>query len=257
MRPRPANDLNTMNILIIGATSAIAKATARLYVKQSNVNFVLVARNPAGLQELAADLTARGAASVSTLEKDFSENQGYETVVNHATEQLGSLDLVLMAHSILGDQQQCEASVAAMQEMMQVNAISSMSLLTLLANQMESQGKGTIAFISSVAGDRGRPSNYVYGSSKAVVTTFLQGLRARLAKSGVHVVTIKPGFVDTPMTAEIEKGGPLWAQPDDIAKGIARAVEKKSNVVYLPWFWRGIMAIIIHIPEFVFKKLSL
>ena len=246
-----------MNILVIGATSAIAKATCREYARQNQANFVLVARNSSASEEIADDLKARGAGNVAMHTQDFANNTGYEALVDNAYEQLGSIDIVLMAHSILGNQQECEASVDAMQQMMQINAISSMSLLTLLANRMEAQGKGTIAFISSVAGDRGRPSNYVYGSSKAVVSTFLQGLRARLAKSNVHVLTIKPGFVDTPMTADIEKGGPLWAQPEDIAKGIMHAIEKRKNTVYLPWFWRIIMGIIIHIPEFIFKKLSL
>jgi short-subunit dehydrogenase len=125
-----------------------------------------------------------------------------------------------------------------------------------LANLMEAQGSGTIAVISSVAGDRGRQSNYVYGAAKGMVTRFLQGLRNRLAKRGVQVLTIKPGFVDTPMTAAFKKGA-LWAQPDAVARGIVAAVDAGKDEVYLPGFWRLIMAIIRHIPEPIFKRLSL
>ncbi len=138
-----------------------------------------------------------------------------------------------------------------------INALSTMSLLTTLANTFEARRRGTLAVISSVAGDRGRQSNYVYGSAKAAVTAFLSGLRQRLAKSNVDVLTIKPGFVDTPMTAAIANKGALWAKPDQIADGIVHAIDKRRNVVYLPWFWWGIMQIIRHIPEFVFKKLKL
>jgi decaprenylphospho-beta-D-erythro-pentofuranosid-2-ulose 2-reductase len=246
-----------MNILIIGATSAIAKATARHYAVNNKASFFLVARNADALDELQQDLQVRGAAKVISSAHDMNDDHLYQKWIEEAFQSLGSIDIVLMAHGILGNQKACEADVFAMKEMMKINALSSLEMLTIIANKMQEQGSGTIAFISSVAGDRGRPSNYVYGASKAVVTTFLQGLRARMAKVGVHVLTIKPGFVDTPMTAAIDKGGPLWAQPEDIAIGIAKAIEKRKNTVYLPWFWRIIMAIIIHIPETIFKKLNL
>lgn len=246
-----------MKILMIGATSAIAAATARYYAIHNKADFVLVARNATALSDLQADLIARGAGSVVTITQDFNQLDSSEEWLNAAFAALKSVDIVLMAHGILGDQKASEQDYKAMLDVMHINALSSMTLLTIIANLMEKQKKGTIAFISSVAGDRGRPSNYVYGASKAVVSTFLEGLRARMAKVGVHVLTIKPGFVDTPMTAAIKKGGPLWAQPEDIAAGIAVAIVKRKNVVYLPWFWRIIMGIIIHVPTFIFKKLSL
>ena len=246
-----------MNILMIGATSAIAKATARHYATHNKASFVLVARNPVALEDLKQDLLARGAGKISIVAVDLTHETAYQEWIDNAFNEFSRFDIVLMAHGILGNQQACEKDVNALKEMMQTNAISSMIMLTLIANKLEQQGSGIIAFISSVAGDRGRPSNYVYGASKAIVTTFLQGLRARMAKVGVHVLTIKPGFVDTPMTADVKKGGPLWAQPEDIAEGISKAIEKKKNVVYLPWFWRIIMGIIMHIPEFIFKKLNL
>ena len=136
------------------------------------------------------------------------------------------------------------------------NGTSVVSLMTAAANRFEAQGHGAIAVISSVAGDRGRQSNYVYGSAKALVSAFASGLRQRLAKKGISVTTIKPGFVDTPMTAAFKKG-PLWAKPDQVAKDIVVAIDQGKTVVYTPGFWRLIMLIIKHIPEFIFVKLKL
>ena len=166
------------------------------------------------------------------------------------------MDTVLIAHGTLPDQPACEADYAVTLEAMTTNALSAISLLTRLANRFESQRRGTLAVISSVAGDRGRKSNYVYGTAKAAVSTFLDGLRNRLYESGVKVVTAKPGFVDTPMTASFEKGL-LWAQPDAVGRGIHQAIVRGKDVVYLPGFWRLIMMIIRHVPETVFKRLSL
>jgi len=136
------------------------------------------------------------------------------------------------------------------------NGTSVISLMTLAGEQLAQQGQGAIAVISSVAGDRGRQSNYVYGSAKALVSAFASGLRQRLAKKGVHVITIKPGFVDTPMTAHLKKGA-LWAKPDQVARDISRAIDKGQSIVYTPGFWRFIMLIIKHIPEFIFVKIAL
>ena len=139
----------------------------------------------------------------------------------------------------------------------ETNALSLISLATLAANRFEAEKRGVIAAIASVAGDRGRASNYVYGAAKGMVAIFLSGLRNRLARSGVAVVTIKPAFVDTPMTASFEKKGLLWAKPDAVAAGIVRAIDRRADVVYLPGFWRLIMLVIRHIPEAAFKRLSL
>jgi len=131
-----------------------------------------------------------------------------------------------------------------------------MSLLTHLANYFETQKAGTLAVISSVAGERGRQSNYVYGAAKGAVSIFLQGLRQRLDKSGVHVLTIKPGFVDTPMTKELKKGL-LWADPQAVAKLIHKGVAAKKSIIYTPGYWALIMAVIKAIPERLFKKIAL
>jgi short-subunit dehydrogenase len=163
---------------------------------------------------------------------------------------------VLIAHGTLSDQKACEGSVELTLREINTNALSVVALLTLIANRLAQRRAGTIAVISSVAGDRGRGSNYVYGSAKALVTAFLSGLRQRLGKCGVNVVTIKPGFVDTPMTAAFDKGM-LWAQPERIAHGIVRALDRNSSTVYLPGFWRPIMLVIRAIPESLFLRLSL
>lgn len=242
-------------ILIIGATSAIAEATARRWAAGGNALF-LVARNAARLETIAADLRVRGAASVASLAMDANDTAAHAAMLDAANDALGGLDVALIAHGTLPDQKACERSVEVTLQEIATNGLSVIALATLLGEKFESQGSGTLAVIGSVAGDRGRQSNYVYGAAKGLVGLFLQGLRNRLDRKGVQVLTIKPGFVDTPMTAAFKKGA-LWAQPDDIAAGILRAIAKKRDVVYLPGFWRLIMLIIRHIPEFIFKKLSL
>jgi decaprenylphospho-beta-D-erythro-pentofuranosid-2-ulose 2-reductase len=245
------------DILIIGASSAIAQSAARIYAEEGGRLF-LVARDAARLDVIADDLRVRGARQVDTLAADLLEHDRHPEIIEAALDAMPELDIVLIAHGVLPDQEACQASVAATLESMDVNFLSVVSLLTPLANRLEERGGSTIAVISSVAGDRGRQSNYVYGAAKSALDTFLQGLRNRLSKAGVHVLTIKPGFVATPMTAHIEgRSGPLWASPDDIAEGIAKAIDKEKNVVYLPGFWALIMLIIRNIPESIFKKLSL
>ena len=246
-----------MNILIVGASSAIAKSTAQLYAQRGKAKLFLVARNEQKLSVIKDDLLVRGAQSVELAIADLADVSQTDGWLSSAFSSLGKIDLVLIAQGVLGEQKEAEQDLSHMHEILNVNGISQIDLLAKLANRMEQQAYGTIACISSVAGDRGRPSNYVYGTSKAMVNTFLQGLRARLCSSDVNVLTIKPGFVDTPMTADIKKGGPLWASPELIAQGIAKAVESKRSIVYLPWFWQYIMLIIKHIPEFIFKRLKL
>lgn len=244
-----------MNILIFGATSAIAEATARIWA-QGGHYLCLVARNRERVDAIAADLSVRGAGSVKSILLDINDMHQHEHVINEAATAMGGIDVVLVAHGTLGEQQACEQDFDLALAEFTTNALSVFSLLTHLANRFESQAHGTIVVLSSVAGDRGRQSNYIYGSAKGAVTLFLQGLRQRLFKFGVHVVTIKPGFVDTPMTAGFQKGG-LWARPETIATGIHKAVERRLDVVYVPWFWRPIMAVIRAIPETVMKRLSL
>lgn len=244
------------NWIIFGATSAIAEHTARLMAMRGYGLF-LVARNQDKLDTLSADLRIRGAAKVESYVMDVNAIEQHEALFSAASGALGRLDGILVAHGTLPDQSACEQSVDSMLQEFATNGTSILALLTRAANHFEPQAAGCIAVITSVAGDRGRQSNYVYGSAKGAVTLFLQGLRNRLSSKGVRVLTIKPGFVDTPMTAAFEKSGPLWATPVQIANGIVKAIDKQRNVVYLPWFWLGIMLIIRHIPEMIFKRLKL
>lgn len=242
-------------ILIVGATSAIAEAVARIHAQRGDHLF-LVARNAERLRGVVDDLRIRGCPKVVGWPMEANDFGAHAGMLERAEAELGGLDTVLIAHGTLPDQGACAASVELTLDEIRTNALSTISLATLIANRFESQGRGTLAVIASVAGDRGRQSNYVYGSAKAMVSTFLSGLGQRLAKFGVAVVTIKPGFVDTPMTRDFKKG-PLWTSADSVAKGIVRAIDRKTPVVYLPCFWRGIMWVIRSIPEWLFRRLRL
>lgn len=244
-----------MRILIVGATSSIAHETAKFFA-QDGAEFYLVGRSAMKLNDVGNDLKVRGAKRIETFVLDVNELERHQEMIETAITVLDGLDMVLISHGTLGDQQKCERSVAETLKEFSTNCTSVISLLTILADYFEQQKRGCIAVISSVAGDRGRGSNYVYGTAKGGVTVFLQGLRNRLAKSGVKVVTIKPGFVDTPMTASVKKGL-LFARPDAVGRGIYQAMKQGKEVVYLPWFWRPIMLIVKSIPENIFKRLSL
>ena len=243
------------NIVIVGASSAIAEASARIWAKQGN-RLVLVGRNSENLAVMAADLKIRGAKLVEVYCADLNDLKLHEDILQFAIDSMGSIDLILIAHGTLPDQGLTQQSVELTMKELSTNALSTISLLTLVANVFESQKSGSIAVITSVAGDRGRQSNYIYGSAKAMVTTFLSGLRQRLTPQGISVITIKPGFVDTPMTKEFKKGL-LWAQPQQVAKSIVKACEKGSSVIYTPSFWALIMLIIKIIPERIFQKLKI
>ncbi|PWV59354.1 SDR family oxidoreductase [Plasticicumulans acidivorans] len=242
-------------VLIIGATSAIAEATARRFAAEGDALY-LIGRRTERLEAIATDLKVRGAHAIACEAMDVNDVAAHSAAIDRAQAALGGLDTVLIAHGTLSDQAACQHSVTQTLAEISTNGLSVVALLTELAERFEDQGHGTLAVISSVAGDRGRQSNYVYGCAKAMVSTFTSGLRQRLSKRGVHVLTIKPGFVDTPMTAAFPKG-PLWAQPDAIAAGIVDAIRKQRSVVYLPRFWRLIMWIVRAVPEPLFRRASL
>ena|ERR1700722_419281 len=242
-------------IVIMGATSAIAEATARRFAARGDALF-LVARNAQRLQAIADDLQLRGAHTVHRFTLDASDLDRFPAMLEAASAQMGGIDAALIAHGTLSDQLACQASTDLLQREFATNAVSFMALCTHLANRFEAQHHGVIAVISSVAGERGRQSNYVYGAAKAAVTAFTSGLRQRLYPLGVRVVTIKPGFVATPMTAAFKKGV-LWASPEAVAKLIVHAMDTGAAVVYTPWFWRPIMWIIRSVPESIFRRLKM
>jgi hypothetical protein len=243
------------SILIFGATSAIAYETAKLFA-QEGASLYLCARDEENLTRLSNDLTVRGAKAVAYSTFAATNTDTMTKAIDLCLTKFPNLDGLLIAHGNLPDQQQCESDLKAMQQAIEINFTSAAAILTHMARHFAEQGRGVMTVISSVAGDRGRQSNYVYGSAKGALSIFLSGLRQRLHKSGVKVITIKPGFVDTPMTAGLKKGL-LFVGPDVIAKGIHKAMTIGKDTVYLPRFWRGIMMIIKSMPEKIFKKINL
>jgi len=243
------------NVLILGATSAIASAAARCFAADRDRLF-LVGRDPQKLDAIAGDLRVRGAAQVETCALDLTDVTRHRFLIDECTRRLGAMDTVLVAYGTLGDQTGCQSSFDAARAELETNLMSVLSLLTHVANYFEQRGAGAIGVISSVAGDRGRQSNYVYGTAKGAVSIFLQGLRNRLYRRGVRVVTIKPGFVDTPMTAGFPKNF-LWADAATVGRGVYKALCGGGDVVYLPGFWRPVMLLIRLIPERMFKRLRL
>jgi len=242
-------------VLIVGAGSAIAESTARILAARGDALY-LVSRSAEKLAVLADDLKVRGASAVHTEVMDANDFDKHEPMLERADAVLQHMDTVFIAHGTLSDQKVCQKSAAPALAEIKTNALSVISLLTPVSNLFEKRKAGTIVVISSVAGDRGRQSNYIYGCAKAMVTAFLSGLRQRLSKSGVRVITVKPGFVDTPMTKDFKKGL-LWASPETVATGIVKGMDGGNGEIYTPCFWGLIMFVIRSIPEFIFLKLRL
>ena len=248
------------NIVIYGGRSAIAVAYAELALKRGD-KLCLVGRDESVLREVSRDLCVRlnlSEEKISILGADFQDNVALVNSFRTAEKLMGEINQVLIAHGSLPDQEALQGDISQVYFHHQVNYLSAVTICETAAVYFAELGsaKGQISVISSVAGDRGRKSNYFYGASKGALSIYLQGLRGRLDTLGISVLTIKPGFVDTPMTAHLEKG-PLWAKPENIAAGIVKAEERGRNVCYLPLFWLGIMTTLKLIPEMIFKKLSI
>ena len=243
-------------IVIIGATSAIAKHCARLWVTDTPVNLTLVGRDADKTERVAADLRVRSPHSViQVITVDFINPLAIQQLVDGIVDE-GRVDIVLIAHGSLPDQAVCQQDLTACQEELTINGVSPVLFAEAFAGHMQKANQGTLAIIGSVAGDRGRKSNYVYGSAKGLVTRYAQGLQHRLANTGVKVVLIKPGPTDTPMTAYLKQQGGL-AKVEDVAKLISKAIHQGKPVVYSPAKWAFIMMIIRHLPRFVFNKLEI
>lgn len=242
-------------VLVLGATSGIAIATCRILAEQG-ASLYLVARNEDKLAVVAGDLDTRGAAYVGTRIADLDDTAGHPAMLAEAINSLGGLDVAYIAHGVLGDQAGAEADFAVAEAILHTNFMSAVSVCTWLANYFVKQGAGTLAVLSSVAGDRGRKSNYVYGASKGALNIFLEGLRNRVDREGVNVLTIKPGPTLTPMTEHMPNAK-KFATPEKVAAEILRAIEKRKDVVYVPGMWAIIMFVIRSIPEPIFKKLNL
>lgn len=242
-------------ILIFGAASAIASETAKRFAAEK-ADLFLVDLNLSRLEATKDDILARFETNIHLKEMNALEYENHDKLFEEAAETLGGLDDVLIAHGTLPDQDKALYEPKTMEKELNINYVSVVSLAQAAANFFEKQKRGCVAVISSVAGDRGRQSNYLYGSAKGGVTAFLQGLRNRMDQFGIKVITIKPGLVDTPMTAHLPKN-PLYSKPEDIGKIIYNAMKKGKEIVYAPSFWRFVMLGIIHTPEAIFKKLKL
>jgi short-subunit dehydrogenase len=242
-------------VLVVGATSAIAQAVIRRYAQRGDM-LCLVARDAAHLESVAQDARVRGAARVETAVADLAHVALQHDLVEECWRRCGGLDVALLAYGVLGPQDDAARTPGRLAAGIMTNFTSAAALLELLAARFEAQGHGTLAAIGSVAGDRGRQSNYAYGAAKGGLAIFLAGLRHRLAPQGVRVVTIKPGFVDTPMTRDFPKGA-LWASPAAVADGIVRALDRGTSVAYVPGFWRVVMLVVRTLPEWILHRTKL
>ncbi|MBF0203414.1 MAG: SDR family oxidoreductase [Desulfamplus sp.] len=240
-------------VLIIGAKSDIAKATAREYAKHG-YDLYLAARNVSELEEFVNDITVRTQRTVKPVELDILNYESHQSFYD----QLGEKPLgVISAIGYLGDQDKAQSDFSEAKLIMDSNYTGVVSLFNIIADDFEKRRSGFIVGISSVAGDRGRKSNYIYGSAKAALTAYLSGLRNRLYDSRVHVMTVKPGFVATKMTEGMELPKKLTAQPEEVAEDIYKAQQKNKNVLYTKWMWHWVMLIIKAIPEWKFKGISI
>lgn len=241
------------NVLILGATSDMALAIARKFGSHG-FSITLAARNLEKLKAIQADIRIRQGVQVEIAFFDALEIQDHPAFYHNLAIKP---DIVICVFGLLGDQQKAERDWESCEEILLSNYVGAVSILNVVANDMEQRRHGVIVGISSVAGERGRQSNYFYGSAKAGFSAYLSGLRNRLFKSGVHVVTVKPGFVKTRMIENLKTPGPLTAQPKEVANDIYEAVTKKKNVIYTKGIWRTVMYVIKTIPEPLFKKLKL
>jgi short-subunit dehydrogenase len=247
----------TRRIVVIGANSAIAEHCMRQWVGMAAVDLILVSRNPEKAERVAADLQVRSPASnINCVTTDFLNPQA----IQQCAETIalgGALDLVLIAHGALPDQVSCQQDLALCSKSLTVNGISPALFAEAFAGHMQKADTGILAVIGSVAGDRGRKSNYVYGSAKGMVCRYVQGLQHRLSNCGVRVVLIKPGPTDTPMTSHFRRQGARLAKVEHVAQCIVRGIESKKRVIYAPSKWWLIMLLIRHLPLFLFNRLDI
>jgi decaprenylphospho-beta-D-erythro-pentofuranosid-2-ulose 2-reductase len=244
-------------IVIVGATSAMASHTARIWAQQGYADFVLLGREAGRLNRVALDLKARGSNNdTQVVVANFTDPSAVQALAKEIAS-AGAIDIVLIAHGSLGDQQRSQNDLQYCQDELLINGVSAVLFAEAFAATLESAGRGTLAVIGSVAGDRGRKSNYVYGAAKGLVTRYMQGLAHRFAATAVKIVLIKPGPTETPMTAALVASGAKMASVEAVAQGIVKAIERGCPEAYVPGKWWLIMMIIRHLPRFVFNKLNI
>ena len=244
---------DSSTVLLLGARSDIGRALVHRFASEG-YQFQLAARNVKELETDVRDYKIRYGVESSLHEFDARDLASHRIFYEHLHPKP---DIVLCVFGFYPEPEKALSQPEILQETLETNFLGAASILQYIGNEMQERGSGTIVGISSVAGDRGRAKNYIYGSAKAGFTAFLSGLRNRLYKHGVHVLTVKPGFVRTAMTEGMDLPATLTAQPEQVAKDIYKAVQKKKNIVYTRWMWRYIMLIIRHIPERFFKKMDI
>lgn len=243
--------------VVIGATSAIAEHCARLWMSKGGIDISLVGRDAGRLERVAADLRVRGPAStIGVYQADFLNPDAISRLVDEVVARQ-AVDVVLIAHGMLSEQSDCQSNLNLCNETLQINGVSPVLYAEAFAGYFEHTGRGTLALIGSVAGDRGRKSNYVYGSAKGLVARYAQGLQHRFANTGVKVVLIKPGPTETPMTAHLKAEGASLAPVESVASDIVVALDRGCSVIYAPKKWRLIMWVIRHLPVFIFNRLNI
>jgi decaprenylphospho-beta-D-erythro-pentofuranosid-2-ulose 2-reductase len=249
--------MSKQKIVIIGASSAIAEHCARIWVQQAACDMVLVGRNLEKLEIIATDLRVRNpASSINYLQVNFNDAQAIGNLVNDIAGQ-GRIDIALIAHGTLPDQQACQSDLQQNADAICINGISPVLFAEAFARHMQAADHGNLALIGSVAGDRGRKSNYVYGAAKGLVTRYAQGLQHRLASGKVRLSLIKPGPTDTPMTSHLKNAGAKLASVEAVAQTIINGIQQGKPVIYAPGKWALIMMIIRHLPNFVFNKMDI
>lgn len=241
------------SVLILGATSDMAVAVARKFASEG-YSITLAGRNLERLADIEADLKVRFNAFVTTVRFDVLDFDSHASFYHGLPDRP---DIVICVFGWLGDQAEAQAKWEAAKQIIDVNYVGAVSVLNVVANDFEKRGRGVIVGVSSVAGERGRQSNYFYGSAKAGFTAYLSGLRNRLFRSGVHVVTVKPGFVKTRMIENMKTPASLTATPRKVAERIFSAVRRRKDVVYVLRVWFLIMLVIRSVPEQIFKRLKL
>lgn len=240
-------------VLIIGANSDIAKAIARKYT-ENGYDLYLGARTPGVLAKFANDMTIRTGRDVRCVKLDVLDYESHQAMYDALEEKpVGAISAVGYA----GKQGSAQDDLTDARKVFDTNFVGVVSILNIVADDFESRGSGFIIGISSAAGERGRKSNYIYGSSKAALTTYLSGLRNRLHTENVQVLTVKPGFVATKMTAGMNLPERLTAKPEQVAADIYRAQQRGRSVIYTTWIWRWIMMAVKNIPEWIFKRMSI
>jgi len=244
-------------IVIVGATSSMAEHCARLWMQGKSIDMTLVGRDAGRVERVAADLRVRSPESeIRVVQADFFDPVAIQATVNAIVAQ-GAVDIVLIAHGSLPEQGMCQDDLQACREALEINGVSPVLFAEAFAKHMAKLNRGTLALIGSVAGDRGRKSNYVYGAAKGLIARYAQGLQHRFADTDVKVVLVKPGPTDTPMTAHLKSQGVKMASVEEVAQAIVVSIERNQSTVYVPGKWRLIMWVISHLPQFIFNRLNI